>query len=104
MLDQIINNAGIELIILVICIYYGVKMLITKSADVIWKTNKPKIKNEEEYAKKTGILIIVLGVLSVVAGLLRMFINPYAGIVIVIVVIIAFGFVWKKISDEHVIK
>ena len=104
MLQTIWEGAAIEVIIFVICLYYGIKMMLTKSADAIWKNNKPKFTDEAEYAKRAGILIIFLGVFSILAAVMRMYLDPYAGIGTVIVVIMIFGFFWKRMSDKYIIK
>ena len=49
--DQILETAGIPLLLFVILIYYGMRLWFMKDISAIRGKNKPPVKDEENYAK-----------------------------------------------------
>ena len=52
--DQILETAGIPLLLFVILIYYGMRLWFMKDISAIRGKNKPPVKDEENYAKCAG--------------------------------------------------
>ena len=49
--DTIIEQAGIPLLLLVICVYYAIRLIVLHDSQAIRGKNKPPVKDEEAYCK-----------------------------------------------------
>ena len=58
--DQILETAGIPLLLFVILIYYGMRLWFMKDISAIRGKNKPPVKDEENYAKCAGKLMFII--------------------------------------------
>ncbi len=56
--QTILEQAGIPLLLFVICMYYGLKLMILQDVSTIRGKNKEPVKDEKAYAKKGGALIL----------------------------------------------
>ena len=45
--DTIIEQAGIPLLLLVICVYYAIRLIVLHDSQAIRGKNKPPVKDEE---------------------------------------------------------
>ena len=97
--QTILEQAGIPLLLFVICMYYGLKLLILQDVSTIRGKNKEPVKNEKEYAKHGGALIIFFGLATLVMTFL-LFWNLYAALAEIIICTIIFGVLWKKMNDK----
>lgn len=50
--QTILEQAGIPLLLFVICMYYGLKLMILQDVSTIRGKNKEPVKDEKAYAKK----------------------------------------------------
>ena len=57
-LEYILNQAGIPLLLFVVCMFYGIRLLVVQDASGIKGKNKGPLKNEKEFAKTGGKLIL----------------------------------------------
>ena len=99
-MGMILEQAGIPLIMFVICLICGVRMIIMQEAGSIRGKNAGPLKDEKEYAKHGGVLLLVLAVSSLVMAVL-MFINVYAAVVEFVVCTIVVSILWKKMNDKY---
>ncbi len=99
-LEAFFQEAGIPLFVFVICLYFGLKLLITKDETIVRGKDKPPVKNKTEFAKRGGILILFYGAATLVMlGLL--FVNLYAALAQIVVCTLIFVVLWKKLSDTY---
>lgn len=98
--EELLQQAGIPLILFVICMYYGLKLYILKDVTAIRGKDKPPVKNEEEYAKRGGMLIIFFGIATLVMMFL-LFVNLYIALAQIVVCTVIFGILWKKMNDIY---
>lgn len=94
------EQAGIPLLLFVICMYYGFKLVILQDVSAIRGKNKEPVKDEKAYAKNGGVLIIFFGVATLVMALL-LFVNLYVALAQIIVCTILFGVLWKRMNDKY---
>ena len=59
--DTIIEQAGIPLLLLVICVYYAIRLIVLHDSQAIRGKNKPPVKDEEAYCKAGGKLLLFFG-------------------------------------------
>lgn len=50
--DTIIEQAGIPLLLLVICVYYAIRLIVLHDSQAIRGKNKPPVKDEEAYCRR----------------------------------------------------
>ena len=93
-LDYIFDQAGIPLLFAVVCIGYGVYLLIVQDASGI------RGKYKGEFAKAGGRLILFFGVGTLVMSML-LFVNIYAAVGEIIVCTIILGVLWKRMSSKY---
>lgn len=99
-LEYIFNQAGIPLLLFAICIFYGIRLLITKDASGLRGKGKGPAKDEKAYAKAGGILILLYGTATLVmAGLL--FVNVYAAMAEIVLCTVIMGVCWKRMNDRY---
>ena len=64
--EQILETAGIPLLLFVILIYYGMRLWFMKDISAIRGKNKPPVKDEENYAKCAGKLMFFFAVAEII--------------------------------------
>lgn len=74
--QTILEQAGIPLLLFVICMYYGLKLMISQDVSTIRGKNKEPVKDEKAYAKKGGALILFFGFATLVMTFL-LFVDLY---------------------------
>ena len=88
--QTILEQAGIPLLLFVICMYYGLKLMILQDVSTIRGKNKEPVKDEKAYAKKGGALMTFL-----------LFVNLYVALAQIVICTIIFGVLWKKMNDKY---
>lgn len=99
-MGAIFEQAGIPLLLFVLCMYYGIRMIILKDASVIRGKNVYPLRDEKEYAEKGGILLILLGIGSLLMGILTL-VNVYVAFAEILICIIIVGILWKKMNAKY---
>ena len=99
-MDIILEQAGIPLLLFVICVYYGIRLLVLKDIAAIRPKDKPPVREEEGYVKAAGILILVYGAATLVMAVL-IFVNVYAAFVQIAVCTVLMGAARKRIADRY---
>ena len=99
-LDYILNQAGLPLLLFVICMVYGIRLLIVQDASGIKGKNKGPLKDEKRYAKAGGCLILFFGAGTLLMAILSFF-SAYAALAEIITCTLILGVFWKKMSDKY---
>ena len=99
-MNVILEQAGIPLRLFVICMFYGIRMMILQDASTILGKNVQGLKDETQYARNAGVLIILLGIASLLMGIFMM-INTYIAVVEIVVCILIIGILWKKMNQKY---
>ena len=98
--QTILEQAGIQLLLFVICMYYGLKLMTLQDVSTIRGKNKEPVKDEKAYAKKGGALILFFGFATLVMTFL-LFVDLYVALAQIIICTIIFGVLWKKMDDKY---
>ena len=81
--------------------YYGVRLLVLHDISAIRGKDQPgKLKDEERYAKEAGKLMLFLAAGSLIMTVLLYF-QVIAAVVQIVVWIIVFGILWKKMDERY---
>ena len=100
--QTIINQMGIEILVFLACMYFGIKLLITRDVTILNKKEDPaNIKHPREYTLYAGLVIIFLGVAAIVMGIISFF-DPKIALVFIVIAIVAMGIAWKFIYEKFV--
>lgn len=99
-MGTILEQISIQLLICVLCLYYGIRMMITKDASMILGKERKKLKNEEEYSKAAGKLIVLFGIASLIMGGLCL-VNVYVACIFIIVAVVLIGVLWKNVNKKY---
>jgi hypothetical protein len=99
-LEKILQLAGIPLLVFVVCVYYGIRLLLLQDIASIRNKNKPPVKDEKAYAKVSGILILFLAAVTLLNAVL-LFVSTYAAVAEVCVGTIVFGILWKRMDVRY---
>ena len=89
--QTILEQAGIPLLLFVICMYYGLKLMILQDVSTIRGKNKEPVKDEKAYAKKGATLVMTF----------LLFVNLYVALAQIVICTIIFGVLWKKMNDKY---
>ena len=99
--QELINRMGIEMLMFAVCMYFGMKLIITRDVTILNKKDNPDtIKHPREYTLYSGLLIIFMGVAAIVMGIVS-FYSPMASLIVIIVAIIAMGIMWKFMHEKY---
>ena len=99
-LEAVLEQAGIPLLVFVICIYYGFRVRVHGDLESIRGKNKPLVRDKEMYQKRAGDLILLLGAATLVMAFL-LFVSVYAAFVEICISIVLFGILWKSIEERY---
>ena len=81
--------------------YYWVRLLVMHDISAIRGKDQPgKLKDEERYAKEAGKLMLFLAAGSLIMTVLLYF-QVIAAVVQIVVWIIVFGILWKKMDERY---
>lgn len=97
---DVVNKSGIELLVFVICMIYGIRLVVTKDVGIIRKQDKDTVKHPEEYAIHAGYIVIFLGVATLIMAGLN-FVNVYAATIEIFCAVIIMGILWKRMHDKY---
>ena len=97
--QTIINQMGIELLVFAVCMYFGIRLLITRDVTILKKENPESIKHPREYTFYAGLIIIFLGIAAIAMGIISFF-NPKVALAVIIVAVIAMGIMWKFVYEK----
>ena len=89
--DTIIEQAGIPLLLLVICVYYAIRLIVLHDSQAIRGKNKPPVKDEEAYCKAGGKLLLFFGAATFV----------YVAVAEIIICTVILGILWKRMEDQY---
>lgn len=99
-MEKIIEIAGIPMLVFVICIYYGVRLIVTQKSDSIRDPKRPAPKDEKGYSRAAGILILFMAAATLVMGIL-LFVNTQVAMVEIVISLLIMGILWKKMNDRY---
>lgn len=99
-MEEILNQAGVPFVVAIVCVVYGIRMILTGDVSLLRSKNAGPLKDEKEYAKQGGILMIFLGLASVLMGIL-IFINLYVAIGEMIAAMLILGIAWKNMNSKY---
>lgn len=97
---DILDQAGIPLLLAVGCIFYGIYLLIVQDASGISGKYKGPLKNEKEYAKSGGRLILFYGIGTLIMSILLV-VNVFAAVGEIILCTLILVVLWKKMSNKY---
>ena len=91
----------IGIIAFVLCLIFGLYMVITKRPGAVRKINDTSVyKDKEQYAVKGGRLILFLAGGFLIMTVLSFF-STLLSILFSFVALAVFAFFWKKMNDEY---
>ncbi len=99
-LSDIINQMGIELLVFAVCMFFGIRLIITRDVSILRKEDPESIKHPKEYSLYAGLIILFLGVAALVMGVVSFF-NPIAAFIVIIIAVIIMGIMWKFMHEKY---
>lgn len=99
-IQVILEQAGIPLLLFVICMYYGIRLIVMQDVSAIRGKKLGPVKNEKAYAKEGGKLILFFGAATFLMAIL-MFVNLYIAVAEIIICTLILGILWKKMNDKY---
>lgn len=99
-MDVILEQAGIPLLIFIVCVYYGLRLIILHDVGAIRGKDKPPVRDEKKYAVGAGRLILFLGAATLGMAVL-IFVNVYVALAEFAVCLLIMGFLWKRMEEKY---
>ncbi len=99
-IDVILEQAGIPLLIFLVCVYYGLRLLVLHDVRAIRSKDKPPVRDEEKYAIGAGKLVLFMGVATLVMAVL-IFVNIYAALAEFAACLLIMGILWKRMEEKY---
>lgn len=99
-MELIFEQAGLPLLVFVVCVYYGMRLIILQDVSVIRGKDKPPVRDTEKYAKEAGKLILFLGAAALGMAIL-IFFNVYVALAEFLVCLLIMGFLWKSVEEKY---
>ena len=97
---ELINHMGIEMLAFAVCIFFGIRLIITRDVKILKKENPESIKHPQEYTFYAGLIIIFLGVSAIAMGIISFF-NQVAALIVIVVAVVIMGFMWKVVHEKY---
>lgn len=94
------EQSGLPLIAGVICLYYGIRLILTRDCSLVRGKDKPPVKDEAAYSKQGGLLITCLGIAMLIMAVVLLF-SAIAAVIEMVVLFILFAFLWKRLNDKY---
>ena len=98
--NDVVNQMGIEMLVFAVCLFFGMRLIITRDVSIIKKENPEEIKHPREYTLYAGLILLFLGVAALIMGIISFF-NPTAALIEIIIAVIAMGVMWKFMHEKY---
>lgn len=98
--ETFLEQAGIPLLIFIVCMYYGMRLLILQDIGAIRGKGKEPVRDEKGYAMGAGKLILFFGAATFLMGIL-IFVNVYVAVGEIVVCTLILGILWKRMNDKY---
>lgn len=98
--EMFLEQAGIPLLIFVVCVYYGVRLLVLQDVSAIRGKDKAPVRDEKGYAMGAGKLLLFFAAATLLMGIL-IFVNVYVAVAEIIVCIFIMGFLWRRMNQKY---
>ena len=98
--DQILETAGIPLLLFVILIYYGMRLWFMKDISAIRGKNKPPVKRRRKLCKIRRKADVLFAVATLVMMLL-LFWNTYVAVAEIIICTVILGILWHNMNAKY---
>ncbi len=99
-IQTIVNQMGIEILAFLVCMFFGIRLIITRDVKILKKENPESIKHPKEYTFYAGLIIIFLGVSAIAMGIISFF-NQVAALIVIVVAVVIMGFMWKVVHEKY---
>ena len=99
-IQTIVNQMGIEILAFAVCMFFGIRLIITRDVKILKKENPESIKHPNEYTFYAGLIIIFLGVSAIAMGIVSFF-NEVAALVVIVAAVVAMGIMWKFMYEKY---
>lgn len=99
-LEKFMEVAGIPALLFAVCMYYGIRLIITKDATAIRGRNQKALKDEKTYAVMAGRLILFFGAATLIMGVL-LFVDTIIAVAEIVVSTTVMGILWKRMNDKY---
>jgi len=99
-IQTIINHMGIEILAFLVCMFFGIRLIVTRDVKIIKKDNPESIKHPREYTFFAGLIIIFLGVAAIAMGIVSFF-DQIAALILIVVAVVIMGFMWKFVHEKY---
>ena len=98
--DTIIEQAGIPLLLLVLGVFYALRVFVLHDRQARGGKKKPPVKDEEAYCKAGGKLLLFFGAATFLMAIL-VFVNVYVAVAEIIICTVILGILWKRMEDQY---
>lgn len=99
-IQTIVNQMGIEILAFAVCMFFGIRLIITRDVKILKKENPESIKHPNEYTFFAGLIIIFLGISAIVMGIVSFF-NQIAALIVIVAAVVIMGFMWKIVYEKY---
>ena len=99
-LQTIVNQMGIEILAFAVCMFFGIRLIITRDVKILKKENPESIKHPNEYTFYAGLIIIFLGISAIAMGIVSFF-NQIAALIVIVAAVVIMGFMWKIVYEKY---
>ena len=99
-IEEVMSQAGIPLLIFVVCVYYGMRLMLLQDIKSIRGKGKPPVKNEKAYAKSAGKLILLFAAFTLIMGVL-IFVSFELALAEICIGTVIIGILWKNMNAKY---
>ena len=99
-IQTIVNQMGIEILAFAVCMFFGIRLIITRDVKILKKENPESIKHPNEYTFFAGLIIIFLGISAIAMGIVSSF-NQIAALIVIVAAVVIMGFMWKIVYEKY---
>ncbi len=98
--ESYLSMAAIPLLVAIGTLYYAFRMLVFKDPYAVRGKKEGKVKDEKEYAKRGGFLMLFLSIASFgMAGI--MYFDLLVALVEIVVAFVIYGTLWRNMEEKY---
>ena len=101
MQQDFLSAAWLNLIAAAALLFFGIRAIVTHDLTFVRSKKAPPVKDEINYAKSAGKLMLLLAVVSLLMGVFTWLWGSFAGLAVFMVGIVIFMALWVQMDKKY---
>lgn len=99
-MEQVVQEAGLPLIGMVVCLYLGMRVLVLKDYESVLGKQQKEYQDRQLYAMKTAQFLLLYAALLLLFIFLELRVSPWAAIAEIILATVIMAVCWPGFTKD----